>query len=568
MIQQTTPFRFRTEPYKHQLDAFNQFKDAEFFALFADMGTGKSKIIIDIAAYKFLKGEINAVLVLAPNGVHEQWAKEQVVIHCPTPHWQFVWKTTKAGNVNYYTNMLEDFIFAAESPKLRFLCMNIEALQSDSVIPWLAKYMQSNKVFTIIDEATRIKSINAKRTKTAQRLTKYGPHCIATGTPAAQNPFDIFAPFEFLQPNFFGCNYFVFQHRYGLMMRGTNPHTGGKFTTLMDRPTYEKIKGAIKHRLEETKKEKLDSYQIDEVSVIMGVSSKVVEFIEGHEEYTRYKRLDELKELIAPHVFSAKKKDCLDLPEKIYEKVELPMPKDLRKVYNSLKEKLFAEYSGKELSVSNKMVLSLRLMQVCGGFFPMSVDEIRTDIDDKEIEELTPKQIKIRRVKPLIIDVKETKMEALLHEIEEIDENEQIIVWGTFISELELLYEEIKKRWSARLYYGATPTDKRDEYKTAFQKGEYRVFIGNPSTAGFGLNLQNSTYQLYYSNSFRVENRLQAEDRSHRLGVKNACVYKDFIYKNSIDEKVYDVIKTGRELNDYFKELSLEQILNDENEED
>jgi len=92
------------------------------------------------------------------------------------------------------------------------------------------------------------------------------------------------------------------------------------------------------------------------------------------------------------------------------------------------------------------------------------------------------------------------------------------------------------------------------------------VFIGNAQTAGFGLNLQNATLQYFYSNTFRTEERLQAEDRSHRIGVKSTCVYKDVIVRGTVDEKVYESIKAGRDMNDYFKRVSLKELLSDDEE--
>ena len=67
----------KTVPFDHQVTAYNRFKDSEYFALFADMGTGKSKIAIDIGAYKYNTGQIEAMLIIAPNNVHLQWEREQ-----------------------------------------------------------------------------------------------------------------------------------------------------------------------------------------------------------------------------------------------------------------------------------------------------------------------------------------------------------------------------------------------------------------------------------------------------------------------------------------------------------
>jgi SNF2 family DNA or RNA helicase len=97
-----------------------------------------------------------------------------------------------------------------------------------------------------------------------------------------------------------------------------------------------------------------------------------------------------------------------------------------------------------------------------------------------------------------------------------------------------------------------------------FKAGEYDIFIGNPAAAGFGLNLQLASNAFFYSNSFDVEARLQAEDRINRIGVKCACMYKDFSFKNSIDQRMTKSIVAGRSLNDYFKNHSLREIFNDE----
>jgi SNF2 family DNA or RNA helicase len=124
-----------------------------------------------------------------------------------------------------------------------------------------------------------------------------------------------------------------------------------------------------------------------------------------------------------------------------------------------------------------------------------------------------------------------------------------------------MLAKELGKVYNCCVYFGEVSSEERDRIKTDFMAGKYDIFIGNTATAGFGLNLQNATLQYYFSNNFRTEDRLQSEDRSHRIGVKEACVYKDIIMKNSIDEHVYKSIKTGRDLNDYFTNMSLKDIL-------
>ena len=537
-------FKFKTEPYQHQLDVFNRFKDKDYFALFCDMGIGKTKMALDIAAYKYSIGEINAVLILAPNNVHTQWIKEQVPIHLAVPYAPFLWQSGQRGR-KIYDKRLQDFLLTVMPKCLKIMSMNIEALQGSAPLPTIAEYVKNHKCFVIVDEATRIKHNTAKRSKTVHRLNKYGQRCILTGTPTAKSPFDLWSMFEFLKANYFDCSYFIFQHRYGVMMQGVNPFNGGRYTTLIDEKQFNIVKSKIK-KVKDQRGGTLMPSDYEMIAALSSVSEKNVRFIETQEKYVKYKRLDELRDYIANDTYSIKKEDCLDLPEKIYETLEVDMSKDQRMIYNNLKEQLLAEYEDEELSVLNKVSLTMRLMQVCGGFFPFINEKDKTE--NKPIGKTNP------------------KIELLKLELDELGDK-PIIIWAQFVAELKALYEALKKDYSCGLYYGATGPLARKDIIDKFRTGDIQIFIGNPATAGFGLNLQHCTNQYYFSNSFKTEDRLQAEDRSHRIGVKSACVYKDIVMKNSIDEKVHQNIVTGRNLNDYFKSLSLREIFNDTEEE-
>lgn len=530
--------KFKTKPYDHQLTAFNRFKDSPYFGLFMDMGTGKTKVTIDIAVHKFQKGEIDAVLVIAPNHVHSQWINEQFPIHCPIQYVPFIWISGKQKS-RYFGDKLDAFLQDPTPGKMKVLAMNVEAFQSNSVIPYVATYVKNNKCFIVIDEATRIKNSGARRSKTIHRLNKYGTRAILTGTPTAKSPFDLWSQMEFLKENFFNCKFFIFQHRYGVMMKGVNQHTGARYSTLIDEKTFSICKSKLR-KLHEARGGKLMQDDFEMVSVMLGISEKNVRFIDGENEYRKYKRLGELKEHISPYVYSIKKSECLDLPEKIYEQRFVDMSPEQKRVYNTLKTQLLVEYESKELSVLNKVALTTRLMQICGGFFPY------------QEEDRTP-QLKM-------IGTKNPKMEALLEDIEELGDN-KVIVWAQFVAELKLINQVLSKDYSCCLYYGGTPQNERARIIEDFKAGKYQIFIGNASTAGFGLNLQNATYQKFFSNSFKTEDRLQAEDRSHRIGVKNACVYTDIVIKGTIDERVAKVIKEGRDLNNFFKSNSLKELL-------
>jgi len=556
--------------------AYEKLKNEKFFALFMEMGLGKSKVAIDIAVHKYEKGQIDAVLVIAPNMVHEQWATEQIPTHCSIPYHNFVWYASRANRRQYQFQM-ENFML--EERKLKFFMVNVETFQSESVIPHIIEYVKNNEVFTIVDESTRIKTPTAKRTKTVTKLNKYGQRCILSGTPVAKSPFDLYAPFNFLKNDFFGVNYFIFKHRFGVMMKGINEYTGKSYTKLIDEKKFNIVKSKVNNILAEKRmismnmEEGLSSDDYEMISAITSVSEKNIKFIEKHESFTRFKRLDELKTAIDPYTFSVKKADLHEFdninydylnvpslppfPDKVYVCEYVRMSKEQLKIYNELKKHLLAEYGGQELSVQNKVSLTIRLRQVTGGYFPY---------EEESEKMLNYVKVPFMKKQSLMIGKSNVKMDRIHELLEEIGD-ESVIIWASFVAEIEAIYAELKNNYSCELYYGKTSKKERARIKKDFMDKKFQIFIGNPSVAGFGLNLQVSTIQLWYSNSYKTEDRLQAEDRSHRIGTTDNVLYKDIIAKGTLDEKIYKAIREGRELNDYFSQTSLEDLLTPEEEE-
>lgn len=550
-------FEFKTAPYAHQAVAFDTFKDFPYFAQFAEMGTGKSKIAIDIGVYKYLIDDIDAILIIAPNNVHAQWLKEQFPEHCSIPYRSFLWQSSKRPTKHYQIS-LDQFIIP-KFKELKVFSTNVEAFQSEGVIPSVAKYVKNNRCFIIVDEATRIKTPTAKRSYTIHKLEKYGQRTILTGTPVTKSPFGLWSMFEYLKKNFFECNYYIFQARHGVMMSGVNQRSGKRYNTMIDEKTW----AIAANQLKNLKEQRGGILMPDDwliVSQNNGLSEKNVRFIEKQQDFVKFKRLDEIKEKIDPFTFYATKKECLpDLPGKLWDTIEIDMPKEQRRIYNELKNKLLVEYANEELTVKNKIALTTRLSQIVGGFFPF--------VEEEEITR-NGETIQVLKKKAILIGKKNIKIERIKLELEEMS-GFPIIIWARFIPELQMLYEELKKDYRACLYYGGTKQRAKDKMIDEFKAGEYDIFIGNPAAAGYGLNLQLSNNAFFYSNSFDVEARLQAEDRINRIGVRWTCLYKDFVFKNSIDQKMTKSILAGRNLNDYFKSHSLREIFNDkEGEED
>ena len=519
--------KFKTEPYKHQAEVFDLFKDREYHALFMEMGTGKSKVAIDIAAYLYEEGKIGAVLLIAPNGVHYQWYSEQLPEHCSIPYHSFLWDAKKFDRRHYQVGLKN---FEDKNDQIKWFCANVEYFSTAMLISVFKRYLTQHNCFLIVDESTRIKNPKAKRTKNILELSRMAPYrTILTGSPVTNSPFDLWSMFEFLKHNFWDCNYFVFMHRYGLFIKDMNRYTGKTFQRVMNDKDYDQIKRRIAR-----------GESVEKISAYTGVSEKNINYLLNHPEFTGYKNINDLKKVIEPHAFYKNKVDCLDLPPKIYEKLYVEFGKEQRKIYKDLVALLLAHYRDKELTVQNKVSLTLRLMQVCGGFFP-----------SPELK------------KPQLIGNKNVKIERLIEDLEE-KSGEKVIIWAHFVAEIEALYDILTEQfqyWRIEKYYGKTDKFHRRSIIKDFQSGKIEIIICNQQTASFGLNLQRSNLHYFFSNTYSLEHRLQAEDRSHRSGQKWPVVYKDIIIKDSIEERVLIVLKNKKSLLDYFKTHELEDLI-------
>ena len=138
-------------PYKHQEIALERYRDKAEIPLFFDPGTGKTRTALLIAEAKFKAGQIDAVLVIAPNGVHKQWAVEEV------PKWLSHVDTTVQWRKNKKLFFVER--------KLNIVCTNIEQFSTKERYLDYVNWATSHKTFIILDEATRIKNPKAIRTQ-------------------------------------------------------------------------------------------------------------------------------------------------------------------------------------------------------------------------------------------------------------------------------------------------------------------------------------------------------------------------------------------------------------------
>jgi SNF2 family DNA or RNA helicase len=307
-------YKFKTKPYGHQLDALEASWDKENFAYFMEMGTGKSKVLLDNAAILYDKGLINGLLLIAPKGVYKNWYDSEIPTHLPDHIAKKVvlWKTSdKSKKQQDILNTL----FKSETD-LHVLIMNVEAFSSGNGTQFAKKFLSCHKSMIAIDESTTIKTPTSNRTKNILSLRKDCKYRrILTGSPVTKSPLDLFSQCQFLDPWLLDHqSYYTFRARYSICKK-------------------------------------------------IQVNGRQVEIVVG------YRNLAELSEKIKPFSRRILKEDCLDLPSKSYVKHYVELTKEQKKVYQQMKKEAIAFLDGKMQSSATVMTQLMRLHQITCGHF-------------------------------------------------------------------------------------------------------------------------------------------------------------------------------------------------------
>ena len=193
-------YRFKTKPYAHQLKALEMSWNKEVFAYFMEMGTGKSKVLLDNIAMLYDKGKINGALIVAPKGVYKNWLESEIPEHL-VKHIQkkaVLWQAL----INKKQQSKLDTLFKSEVD-LHILIMNVEAFSTKKGLDFAAKFLSCHDALVAIDESTTIKNPSAQRTKNILRLSKLSKYRrILTGSPVTKSPLDLYTQCFFLDPGF------------------------------------------------------------------------------------------------------------------------------------------------------------------------------------------------------------------------------------------------------------------------------------------------------------------------------------------------------------------------------
>ncbi len=544
------------ELYSHQVEAIERFDHSTEVPLFMEMGCGKSATILEIVARKVRRGEVDALLIIAPNGVHVQWYNEQLVQWFSVPY--------EAQCLFGRGGKKVAIPFDDEPGIVQVVCVNVDTFSTPNKWKDIVAWANSRKTFIVLDEATCIKNVDAKRTQRIlyefNEVTRKGKtilssvprsvgRAILTGTPVTNGPMDLWAMMEFLRHNFFGRNWYSFRSYY-CMFTKMAVGNGGSIREI-EVPLTEEWWHVIK---------KCKSY--GEAYALCGCSESTFFTVHSQDHYQGpYKNADELRTKLHEVAYFKQLKECVDMPQQVYNRKVLVMDDDLRACYDSMVNEFIAQYEDCVATALNKLSVIIRLQQISSGFLVNTEEGVAEEDED-------PKQALINRLYGLSDDVDvlpsdkvtwigntNAKLEALYRDIDE--SSKPLIVITHFTAEASRIYEDLKNRYSCCLMTGWKCVGSVD----AFKAGKYEVLVANAATIAHGYNLQNSCSILFYSNSFSLEKRLQIEGRIFRLGQKQPCLYTDYVYEDSIDEKIYAVLKMKRDLLEYIRDADMRELL-------
>ena len=324
-------YKFKTKPYAHQIKALELSWEKPYFAYFMEMGTGKSKVLIDNIAMLYDAGKINGVLIISPKGVYKNWHDGEIPTHLPDhiDQTSVLWQAM----INKKQQKELDKLFTP-GEDLHILNMNVEALSTKKGVEFAAKFLRCHRTMMAIDESTTIKNPDAKRSKHICSLGEYAPYKrILTGSPVTKSPLDLFKQCDFLKKELLGhTSYYTFRTRYAKMKTA---NFGGR-----------------------------------SVQIVTG-----------------YQHLPELSEKLKAFSYRVLKEDCLDLPPKTFIKRLVTLTPDQKKLYLQMKNLALAQMDGKMMTTATVMTQLMRLQQITCGHFTADDGTIK-DLDSNRLPEL------------------------------------------------------------------------------------------------------------------------------------------------------------------------------------
>lgn len=242
----------------------------------------------------------------------------------------------------------------------------------------------------------------------------------------------------------------------------------------------------------------------------------------GGSQVVGFKNLEEIREKMEAVMLRRLKTEVLDLPEKIRQIEFVEMTAKQKAIYAEAEASVRNEFQKVKFS-NNPLSMLLRMRQATGCPSILSTQAKNTD------------SAKLVRMKELVDEI--------------VASNGKVIIfsnWSSVTEEAKNFLNEYKVGYIT----GDTNATDRMEQVEKFQNGEYKVIIGTIGAMGTGLTLNTASTVIFLDEPWNRALRDQAEDRAHRIGTKGTVNIITLICKNTIDERINQLVEKKGEVAD------------------
>lgn len=496
--QRAVEFDWVSQPYAHQREWWSIIKDMPYFSLEWEMGLGKSKTILDVCHWAHSQGELDALLVITLKGVHRKWVEKEVPAHLPKGFADAAFWNANVVDNGMWTGTSRNRVSLVDSPKFAVATINFESVHRAKGLKFCERFLRARKAAIVIDESQYIKTPDAAVTKAAMKLGKLAQRrWITTGTMSTGSTLDAWSQYSFLDPKIVnGMPYWAFKAEFAI-----EEQVGDKTFETWE---YNKI----------TRK----SQKVEKpVMAVVG-----------------FKNEDKLRAMLDPYRSRLLKEDCLDLPPKLYRMRSFEMTENMHRAYMQMSKEFLVDLEGgRTMTARMAMTKLVRLQQIaCGYVVPDDVDPLSENIPG------------------IALDPKNARVEATMEELEKV--RNKGIVWSYKRYCLRELAAALRTAYGDRSvveYHGGVSEEDKARALLKFKEDPTRWFVGNPQSAGVGLDLVEADSMLYHDNSFNLGLRLQSEDRFHRIGQGAAsCTITDIECLGTVDRPQLRALKDKRDV--------------------
>ena len=498
-------------PTDHQLTAITKITAEPYVFLCDEMGTGKSKCVIDAASVLHAQHQIDTVIVIAPAQVKPVWLDPelgQLATHC--------WPTI-SNRIHHFHSKRQSWHTGADAlttgqeiltGHLNWIVSNFEYIRrgfrsgSRHVPEELEALLDhcSDRTLLVLDESSAVKTGRAHQTRAARHLRrKCGRVVLLTGTPIAHSPLDLLSQANLLHPSILSDT---------------------------DQPMN------------------LIGYRAKYCNMGGFQGRKILSF----------RNLEDLQNRLKPHTLRRLKTDCLDLPAKLDPvTITTTLSTTTWRTYKAMRDHMIAQLGDDSVSIAQQAVTKLiRLSQITSGMIGgiEGLPEVIQTISREKIDTLT----------------------AWVTERLEIDPNFKLVVWTQFRADVERVRDALAALphpLDIGVLWGQSKAGERDHalrllHPSTAPKGA-AIVVGTPATGALGITLAASHTVMYLSNSHSLNVRVQSEDRTHRPGTTHAVSYYDLVAEGpsaqkTIDHIVLRALRQKRDLADWTAAAWLDEL--------